>query len=163
MTNQTFPYDAPEVNAQYDLYRNALHNAVKHRDSPGFRQKYKLYIKNRNAFTNALSAEEYKYFSFMIWMEGVARYTEFMFMECLAGYDPSAEFKRLRDFTSFESQLEKERLKEAAFLEELQLKQGRQTCWYTIGYAEGLILDKVSKGWKRQYWLDKFNIAHFLK
>ena len=163
VTDATFPYDSPKVNERYKNYRNSLAMALENLNNSKFRKSFKNYIKQKRKFKKCLSNDEYQYFSLMLWMEGISRYTEFKFLEQLRNYYIPASILWLKDFIPF-SQLEEKKLaKEHSYLKELDLNVGKKNCWYTIGYAEGILLDKVVKNWRLLYPKKKFNIDQYYK
>jgi hypothetical protein len=163
VTDASFPYDSPTVNESYKNYRNALATTLQNIDNSKFRKSFKNCIRQKRSFRKSLSADEYQYFSLMLWMEGIARYTEFKFLEQLRDYPVSPAVASLEDFIPFRQLEQKELSKEQSYLAEVDLSVGRKTCWYTIGYAEGMILDKVAPNWKLFYWKERFNIDQYYK
>ncbi len=59
------------------------------------------YLEARRKFEKMIGQDDYKYLSFQLWKEGVARYTEYCIARLAAQeYQPSKEFRALYDYKS---------------------------------------------------------------
>jgi hypothetical protein len=163
MLNYPFPYSTPEVRDQFSATAKALLRAVQAREKVDFGDELAAYLEARKKFRSLLKADEYKYFAFQIWKEGIARYTEYHLAELAASeYKPNKAFQELKDYQPFKevaqtirSALEKE-------LESVQLDKAKRTVVYNFGAAEGLVLDRARPGWRKQYFEEKFALdKHF--
>ncbi len=156
MLNYPFPYGEKTIIGLYDKYVSALAEAAGNIDSKGFEKKFNKYKTSRKKFSKRLLTADYRYFSFQIWQEGIARYTEYKFLEKLAGYIPSSEIVQLKDFISFAEC--KRRFLELQFSElaKLELSKAQRVCFYAIGFAEGILLDKINPGWRAGFFTNKF-------
>jgi hypothetical protein len=163
MLNYPFPYAAPEVKDHFAVMSRALARALQASHQPDFADKLAAYVEARNKFRSLLKADDYKYFAFQVWKEGIARYTEYRLAELAAAeYQPSQAFRELKDYRTFRevardirSRLEKE-------LESVQLDKARRTVVYNFGAAEGLLLDHARPGWRERYFAEKFTLdKHF--
>jgi hypothetical protein len=163
MLNYPFPYANGDVKNLFSTMAHALGQALEARQRPDFGAKFAAYTRSRQQFRSLLKADDYKYFAFQIWKEGIARYTEYQLAELAAGdYQPGKEFQKLNDYRTYQevaqdilSRMEKE-------LASVQLDQAKRTVVYNFGAAEGLILDRARPGWRKQYFEDKFTLdKHF--
>lgn len=163
MLNYPFPYDTAEVQEHFSAMSQALAQALQARQKTDFDDKVTAYLKTRKKFRSALKTDDFKYFAFQVWQEGVARYTEYRLAELAAAeYKPSAEFQKLKDFQPFKDAarhlsgaMEKE-------LEAVQLNKAKRTVVYNLGAAEGLLLDQVNPDWRKQYFKELFSLdEHF--
>jgi hypothetical protein len=163
MLNFPFPYTDAEVKSHFSAMARLLGQALAARESPDFRDRFTAYVESRAKFRSLLKADDYKYFAFQIWKEGIARYTEYHLARLAAAeYKPSKEFQKLKDYVSFEevaqdilSRMQKE-------LESVQLDRAKRTVVYNFGAAEGLILDRARPEWRKQYFEEKFTLdKHF--
>lgn len=69
---------------------------------------------------------------------------------------------QIRDFIPFIKYKDSFYLVESGFLANSKLNIDKRICFYPIGFAEGLLLDKLNPGWTENYFKDKFNIEkHF--
>jgi len=112
-----------------------------------------------------LTPDDYKYFSFQIWQEGIARYTEFRMADLAAKkYSPTKEFRALKDYTPFkevaDSILNKEIL---ASLPTLELDRLERLVFYPFGAAEGLLLDRANPNWRSRYLTEKFYVEKYFE
>jgi len=152
MLNYPFPYEKPEVNDSFGRLRDLLLRAVSEKDGPAFEQLARQYVEERKKFFAQLSADDRKYFSFQLWQEGMARYTQVKAAEAAAQYHPSAEFAALPDFTSFAVYATQARSETLDELKQTDLATWKRTVVYSFGAAEGFLLDRIHPQWKDQYF-----------
>lgn len=163
MLNYPFPYDSLPVKNQYELFAKALYKTIKSTNSKEYKSNLKQYLKERKKLKDLLSSADYCYYSFQIWQEGLARHTEYKFLEMLTNYVPSNEILSLPDFISFTELKSKMYDIETENLLTNKLNETKRVCFYTVGFAEGIILDKLNKSWRTKYLADKFYIEHYSK
>ncbi len=159
--NYKFSYDSAIVVAQYKKYTTALAKALESINTSSFAKAFAAYKTERNKFKAVLNSNDYNYFSFQIWQEGIARYTEYKFIEALTGYKPSNEFFMLSDKTPFYIYSQNFYKAQAKELTALDLAKDQRLCFYAIGFAEGLLLDQQNKNWKENYLKEKFFIEGY--
>ncbi|HEX8920803.1 MAG TPA: hypothetical protein VF766_04965, partial [Pyrinomonadaceae bacterium] len=93
MLNFPFPYEKAEVKEQFSAMSKALTDALRSHRRKDFGSKVSAYLAARKRFQEMLAPDDYKYFSFQLWKEGVARYTEYRIAsEAVSRYTPSKEF-----------------------------------------------------------------------
>ncbi len=163
MLNYPFPYDSLPVKTQYEKYTKALYNTITSSGSKVFKSNLQVYLTERAQLKMLLPETDYRYFSFQLWQEGLARYTEYKFLEALATYQPSVEIQSLPDFISFPSLKSAMYHSETQNLLQLKLTETKRVCFYSTGFAEGMLLDKLNKNWRKEYLTDKFYIEHYSK
>jgi hypothetical protein len=157
MLNYPFPYDSTVVGESFEVMCRRLWEALEGMDETDFRARVDAYLDARREFRDVLAEDDYAYFSFQVWQEGLARYTEYKLASLAgAGYAPTAAFALLPDVTSFAVDAERIRDHIAAELLRVVLKQSRRTAFYHVGGAEGIILDRVNPGWRQYYFTHKF-------
>ena len=161
MLNYAFPYDRKEVQEQFALTSKLLANAIR---SPNAERKQKVrdYLESRRTFQSMISTDDYKYFSFQFWQEGIARYTEYQVARLAAAkYRPSKEFVALKDYRSF-ADVEKTTY-DGIFRQLITQKLGesKREVVYSFGAAEGLLLDQVNPRWRSRYFEDKFDLSPY--
>jgi hypothetical protein len=163
MLNYPFPYTTPEIKRQFSALCQALAEALRARGQPTFTEKLTAYLEAKRKFRAMLRGDDYKYFSFQLWQEGVARYTEYHVADIAAdAYKPSQDFQRLKDFSPYKdearailSRIEKE-------LASLQLDKAKREAFYAVGAAEGLLLDRANPEWRQRYFEARFSLdGHF--
>jgi len=161
MLNYAFPYDRKEVQDQFALMSRLLADAI---NSPKDERAKKVreYLAARRNFQSLLSPDDYKYFSFQFWKEGIARYTEYQIARMATGkYQPSRDFVALKDYRSFAD------VAKATYdgifkqLVNQKLAESKREVVYSFGAAEGLLLDVTNPGWKKRYFVDKFDLGKF--
>lgn len=159
--NYDFPYENESIINQYKKYIESLFKAVSSIDKKTFKKELKKYYKERSKFKMLLKTADYSYFSFQIWQEGIARYTEYMFLQTIDNYQPSKEMKELEDFISFTTLKEDFLQREKNSLLNSKLNIDKRICFYAIGFYEGLLLDKINPKWQDKYLTEKFYIEKY--
>ena len=102
MLNYPFPYDKPDVQAQFARMCARLDEAISEKDGARTASALRAYLEAKRALRGLVSADDYKYFSFQLWQEGIARYTEYRIGALAAsGYVPDPAFARLPDSTTY--------------------------------------------------------------
>lgn len=157
-----FPYDRPDIRQEFARLSRLLavaHGAARVSD----RQKaVRDYLEARDAFRAALSPDDYRYFGFQLWQEGIARYTEYHVASVAAsGYEPSADFAALPDFTPYAQVAEAVHQRILRGLAAADLAGAQRVAFYAFGAAEGLLLDQVKPEWRSRYLVDKFDLAPY--
>jgi hypothetical protein len=161
MLNYTFPYDDETVIKHYTWFSKTLHDALKGLDSDNFELFLQTYARARIAFKKGLKPDDYKYFSFQVWQEGVAKYIEFKFLETMGKYKPTSEIQQLPDYIPYDEYREQMYKEELDNLTAFKLAEQKRTCFYTIGFAEATILDYLNPKWKKLYLKNKFYMEKY--
>lgn len=161
MLNYPFPYDKDEVMKSFASLRDSLLAALRESDEIRFREKAHEYIRERKRFLAQLSPNDRKYFSFQLWQEGIARYTQIKAAEAATRYAPTAEYAQLSDFESFALFAPKMRTETLDELSRIDLRRAKRTAVYSFGAAEGLLLDHFKPGWKNEYFKRLLSMDQF--
>lgn len=164
MLNYAFPYSAPDVGRQFDAMSRLLAEALRAKRGADLRGKVSAYLDARRRFAALLSPDDYRYFSFQVWQEGVSRYTEYRVAELAAKhYRPSRAFRRLPDFKPFRAVADETLSNLLRELRTLRLDGDdyKRVAFYPLGAGEALLLDRVSPGWKDSYFSDKFYVEKY--
>jgi hypothetical protein len=152
MLNYTFPYDKPEVAAEFARLRDLLLGAVNEADGKKFAALARQYAAERKRFFALVSADDHKYFSFQLWQEGIARYTQIKAAEAAAQYQPTAEFAALADYEPFPVYAARARRDTLDELKQADLAKWKRVVVYSFGGVEGLLLDRINPQWKEEYF-----------
>jgi hypothetical protein len=162
MLNYAFPYDVPEVRQQFVLLSRSLAEAVQAKSRIELSAKLATYMATRQQLQKMLNPDDYKYFSFQLWKEGIARYTEYRVAQLAAkDFKPSKQFKSLKDFSSFEAVAQSIMKNVLTQLNTLQLENHKRVAFYPIGAGEGLLLDRANPTWHKRYFADKFYLEKY--
>jgi hypothetical protein len=162
MLNFPFPYERADVEQQFNHMSRALADALRSTDKKDFKQKLSIYLAERKRFQALLTPDDYKYFSFQLWKEGVARYTEYRIAERAASrYKPSKEFASLKDYSSFSEDNRATLARILNDLQNIQLSKRQRTAFYPFGAAEAMLLDRVNPKWQQRYFAEKFSLDRF--
>jgi hypothetical protein len=157
-----FPYERAEVKEQFSMMSRALLDALRAAQGKDFRDKLSAYLAVRKRFQQTLAPDDYKYLSFQLWKEGVARYTEYRIAkEAARRYKPSKQFASLKDFTPFADDARKMLDRIMADLEKMSLDKRQRTALYPFGAAEAMLLDRVNPDWQKRYFTEKFFLDKF--
>ena len=159
MLNYAFPYERKEVQEQF-LLMSKLLAEVAGEGARAPSKKVRAYLEARRKFQEMLAPDDYKYISFQFWKEGIARYTEYRVAQIAAAqFRPSREFRALKDYRSFADVAKTTR--EGIFhqLATQKLGESKREVVYPYGAAEGLLLDKIRPGWRRKYFVAKFDLG----
>lgn len=158
MLNYAFPYERTEVQEQFAMMSKLLAAAI---EAPKRERAKRLrdYLEARQKFQDMLASDDYKYFSFQFWKEGIARYTEYRVAQ-MAGtkYRVSKEFRELQDYQSFAEVERTTRERIFRQLEMQKLGEAKREVVYSFGAAEGLLLDQINRGWRQRYFVEKFDL-----
>lgn len=158
MLNYPFPYTTPEVSKQVSVLCRLLVEALNTKSKDQFSTKLAAYLEARTALKKLLSGDDYKYLSFQMWKEGIARYTEDRVAHWAAtNYQPSSEFRALKDFTTFANAADQVRAGIIHELSTLKLEEYQRAAVYPLGAAEGLLLDRANPNWRSRYFVEKFD------
>ena len=158
MLEYPFPYEDEELNEQFKIMSNSLYKAVK---SMG-REDYDSFMKERKKFTGMLKEDDYRYFSFQIWQEGIARYTELVLAGLIAeSYMPTEELKAIDGYRPFKDVYDTLLNNEIEMLKDISLKDLKRVSYYPVGAAEGLLMDHFNPGWRQKYFPEKFYIEYY--
>jgi hypothetical protein len=163
MLNYPFPYDNEQVIEQYKKYTLSLSNVLAAINTKKFRAGFNKYKAERKKFKQLLEPADYRYLSFQLWQEGIARYTEYKFLELPGDYKPSKEISDLPDFISFSIYKEQLYQLQTDNLVRLKLNEDKRVCFYSIGFAEGVLLDTLNPGWRSLFLKEKFYIEGYSK
>jgi hypothetical protein len=159
--NYPLPYDSLPISSQYSKYTRALSNAVSGINNKDFRELLAQYTEERKKLMGLFKPSDYKYFSFQLWQEGIARYTEYKFLEALDEYTPSIEVAGLPDFIPFNKFRQQFRKLHLGSVSALKFETEKRVCFYDIGLAEGILLDKLNPQWRSQYFTNRFFLEKY--
>lgn len=162
MLNYPFPYEDDKVGSVFAEMCDRLHAALTGVGTSGHDRRVDAYLAARAKFADAVTAEQYAYFSFQVWQEGVARYTEYAVAARSQGtYRSSAAFAGLPDVVPFSDDARATRDQILADLSGMSLKKSGRVAFYSAGAGEALLLDKESPRWREQYLQARFDIGRF--
>jgi hypothetical protein len=110
----------------------------------------------------SLEPADYRYLSFQLWQEGIARYVETRVAELAAReHRVSPAFAALPDYQPFDAAaagLRDETLDELRT--QTMAKDGR-TVFYAFGAGLGLLLDQEGRDWEPRYLAEKFYLEKY--
>jgi hypothetical protein len=162
MLNYPFPYKSEAVNQAYAVMCQRLAEALDDKSAAAFAERLAAYLDARKHFQQAVSEDDFKYFSFQLWQEGLARYTEYRISELAAErYKPTPAFRALKDFTPFSEVAARLLAGIKAEVAKPALAEKEREVVYGFGAAEALLLDRANPQWPRRYLTEKFQTATY--
>ncbi len=162
MLNYPFPYDWHEMQELFSHLGRALADAFEAKPGSDFSTGLSAYLKQRRELENILSPDDYRYLSFQMWQEGVARYTEYRIAKS-AGmhYKPGKAFRALKDYQPFSEVAEDINSGILSELTNVKLVDSKRVIFYALGAGEGLLLDRAKPRWRQRYFVDKFYLDKY--
>jgi hypothetical protein len=162
MLDFPFPYTSSEVKQQFTIMGRLLVEALQAKRKSDFSANLAAYLKARQQLEYILGPDDYRYFSFQMWREGIARYTEYRIAELAAKeFEPGKEFQALKDYEPFKAVAEEIKSDIIEELSTLRLDECRRVAFYPLGAGEGFLLDRISPKWQSRYFVDKFYIEKY--
>lgn len=162
MLNYPFPYDSTAVGERFTAYRDALETALAAVGGPDADERLNDYFAARARLRETLGEADYRYLSFQLWQEGVARYTEHRVAEIAAGqYEPLPAFGALGDFVPYAEAADSLRRALAVEMASLDLAAWKRVVFYPLGATEALLLDGARPGWRRRYFEEPFYLERY--
>lgn len=164
MLNYPFPYDWAEMHELFAHLSRLLADALEAKTRSDFATKLAAYRKQRVELENTLSPDDYRYFSFQMWQEGIARYTEFRIATLAAGnYKPQKAFRMLKDYQRFGDVAAEIRRGILDKLTTGKLEEQKRVTFYALGAGEGLLLDRANPRWRQRYFEKKFYLNSYFE
>jgi hypothetical protein len=162
MLNYPFPYDAMAVQRHFDVLTRRLKAALQAPEGKTFQMKLNAYLQAREQMRRVLSPEAYRYFSFQVWQEGVARYIEYQTAQWAARkYEPTDEFRSLSHYKPFSVAARDLQKRIMRRLSSTSLGEDKRVAFYPFGAGEALLLDRVTSTWQQLYWKEKFYVERY--
>lgn len=159
--NYPFPYEDVNVAEAFARYVASLQDSL---GLPGGSddENFRRYRAARTALREQLGDSDYRYLSFQLWQEGIARYTEYQVAETAAlHHEPLPEFMSLADFKSYAEAARVLKAMHAKEMSNLDIRTGKRTVFYPVGASEGLLLDKRNPAWKSRYFAEPFFVERY--
>lgn len=164
MLNYPFPYDWHEMQELFSRLGHSLANVLQAETKSDFSAGLVTYLKQRREVENVLSPDDFRYLSFQMWQEGIARYTEYRIAKLAAGsYKPGKEFQKLKDYRPFSDVAEDIRIGILSELTADNLAESKRVIFYSLGAGEGLLLDRVNPRWRQRYFADRFYLDKYFE
>lgn len=165
MLNYGFPYEDKYISDKYKELVLSAKRIFLEKDEEKIKSEFKNYTGLRDSFKKMLPEKDYTYFSFQIWQEGIARYTEIKAAEMMSKgrYDLMKNHSVINDFVNADSLYIQmiNKLLRSADVQELNIN--KRDCFYTLGALEGLILDRINRNWRDRYFSEKFYLEKYFE
>ncbi len=128
----------------------------------GHREEREAFWRRYGELREKLKPADYRYLSFQLWQEGIARYAELRVAEIAGKERPvSAEFAGLRDYRSFAAAAAALRSETIHELQTDTMAKDERTVFYAFGAGLGLLLDQEGKAWQDRYLAEKFYLEAY--
>ncbi|HEV7747604.1 MAG TPA: hypothetical protein VGO56_21575 [Pyrinomonadaceae bacterium] len=162
MLNYPFPYEWHEMQELFSRLGRSLADALEARPGADFAVGLSAYLKQRRELEKILSPDDYRYVSFQLWQEGMARYTEYRIAKSASiRYKPGKEFRALKDYQGFAAIAEDLKSGILSELTTIKLDDSKRVVFYALGAGEGLLLDRAGIRWRQRYFREKFYLDKF--
>lgn len=162
--NYPFPYDSTDVGARFTAYKEALEGALTAARGSDAAERLDDYFTARARLRETLRDADYRYLSFQLWQEGVARYTEYAVAAAAArNYEPLPAFRALDDFVPYSAAVDTLRMALSREMASLELASWERVVFYPVGAAEALLLDAIRPGWRERYFAEKFYLERLFE
>jgi len=156
--NYPFPYDSAPIDAKFVEYRDALAIALDTEKLTGT-AALDAWLTSRANFKNALDEADYRYLSFQLWQEGVARYTEYMVArEAVGAHTQLPGFEALSDSISYQQAFTEMMSDLREELSVTSLTDQKRIVVYPVGATEALLMDRLGLDWKAEYFNSPFSL-----
>ncbi len=164
MLNYPFPYDWHELQELFSHLGRALDEALEAKPGADFSAGLSSYLKQRHEVEKILSPDDYRYFAFQTWQEGIARYTEYRIARLASvRHQPSKAFRALKDYERFADVAENIKSEILSELTTVKLADSKRVTFYALGAGEGLLLDRVAPRWRQRYFVDRFYLDKYFE
>lgn len=148
-----FPYGKAAVQAKFTAFANALRDAAFAPAPVVPDALLRQVASTRTTLKAALAPAEYRYLSFQMWQEGVARYMELRVARLAAGAGPQLDGMRaLPDVTSYADEADALEREMRTATTVLPMASVQRVAFYATGAAYALLLDRVRPAWPSQYF-----------
>jgi hypothetical protein len=162
MLEYPFPYDSVEVDANYRRLSNMLCTTLLSVGTDSLDQKVARYLEARKAFARSLREDDFKYFSFQLWQEGIARYTEFHMARLAAEeHTPGDQFRAVAELYPYRAHADSVYQRVVNSLTRGFLADERRVAFYAFGAAEGFLLDAFNPAWRTRYFEQMFFLDRY--
>lgn len=162
MLNYNFPYDSLEVKESFSKLSKMLSGLIKDNSQESLQISIEEYLLEREKFKNIIKEDDYKYFSFQLWGEGISRFVEYEIANYIdKNYKVSDEFKMLEDYTGFILEADSIYQRIMKNLEIMDMGDLKRVAFYPFGAAEAILIDRINKDWKSKYFTEMFYLEKY--
>jgi hypothetical protein len=159
MLNYPFPYEA--TSQTFASLSREIARLVGG-PAPGPADAREAFWRRYAELCGSLKPADYRYLSFQLWQEGIARYAETRVAELAArGHRVSAAFAALPDYQPFAAAAAGVRDETLDELRTQTMSRDRRTVFYAFGAGLGLLLDQEGRDWKARYLAEKFYLEKY--
>lgn len=159
MLNYPFPYASVSPSfASLSLELARLLEAA----APVGPEPREAFWRQYSALCDSLKPEHYRYLSFQLWQEGIARYVELRVAELAAReHRVSNDFAGLADYQTFAEAAGSLRRGIVHRLRTDKMDVDKRVVFYAFGAGLGLLLDQEGVDWQERYLRDKFYLEKY--
>jgi len=149
MLDYDFPYADTTINNLFKKYSSSIYETHSHLCKENIKDKMDYNLIIQKEIQNYLTPNDYSYFQFQIWQEGIATYTEYKYLYALNLIDKYFEKNYALNFTLKHEDLLKAYSKN---LLNADLQKNKRNLFYSIGLLKGIIKDETNPDWKTDYF-----------
>ncbi len=149
MLDYNFPYNDTIINELFKEYTSSVYNISMVLNNKNTNERVIPYVPDLSKIQNLMDPDDYDYFRFQIWQEGIATYTEYQYLKILSKNSNSFKESRALDYALKDEKLLKDYTK---YLLETDLRKSQRNLFYSLGLLEGIINDEINPEWKTEYF-----------
>lgn len=149
MLDYDFPYTDTTTNKLFKKYLSSIYDTYCCLHKGNINREVDRVATIQDEVQRYLTPDDYSYFQFQIWQEGIATYTEYKYLYALDHVSKYFKDNFALDFT-----LKSEDLLKAYTngLLKNDLQKDKRNLFYSIGLLKGIIEDKTNPDWKAHYF-----------
>jgi hypothetical protein len=149
MLDYNFPYNDTIINELFKEYTSSVYNISMALNDKSTNERIIPYVPDLSKIQSHMNPDDYDYFRFQIWQEGIATYTEYRYLKILSKNSNSFKELNTLDYALKDEKLLKEYTN---YLLETDLRKSQRDLFYSLGLLEGIINDEINPGWKTDYF-----------
>jgi hypothetical protein len=163
MLNFPFPYRTPLVRRRFAAFSTALIAAATTPAPFVADRARREVVGTREAMKAALTPADYRYLTFQMWQEGVARYIELRAARLASRLvTPSDAMRALPDFTSYSAEADALEHEIRIATTVSPLAAAERVAFYPVGAAYAMLLDRVRPSWPDRYFAVQLSLDGLL-
>jgi len=163
MLNYPFPYDDLKLAAIFEELRDEIESELTRPSSAADLREILARIKS------AIPEQDFRYFTFQLWQEGVSRYTEQIVAQfAVASHTPTPAFSRLlnlrssNDVSPYGAGLDDLLQTRSTEMNSMNLANQQRVVFYALGASLAMVLDELNPSWRSYYFTQPFDLVSIL-
>lgn len=149
MLDYDFPYYDTTLNKLFKDYSSSIYETFINLDRNELNPELEGWRAKQAKIQNKMKSNDYNYFQFQLWQEGIATYTEFKYLDILNRNSSNLKIDHNLNFA-----LKADNILKAysSTLLKNDLKKQERNLFYALGLYIGIIKDHTNPEWKTDYF-----------